>query len=293
MNTPLPFAAPRTATITRRTVVNGIAVGFTTLASLFAIAFFLVIIVYVLGQGGHYINLDFFTQLPPAEGESGGGMGNAIQGSLILLGFASLFGIPLGLFSGIYLAEFGRTSRFATVVRFFIDVLTGIPTIIFGLFAWVLIVVPSHSFSAYAGGIALGIIMIPIITRTTEEVLRLVPIELREASLALGVPEWRTLLQIILPSVGRGLITGILLGVTRIAGETAPLLLTAFGNLYWFEGPQYATAALPLNIYQFAKSGFPTQVHQAYAGAFVLISLLVLTSFAVRLATGGFKQQGR
>ncbi|MBA3822349.1 MAG: phosphate ABC transporter permease PstA [Ktedonobacterales bacterium] len=293
MSTPLPFAAPQTAATTRRAVVNGVAIAFTTSASLFAIAVFLVIILYVLGQGGQYINLDFFTQLSPPPGQSGGGVGPAIQGSFVLLGLASLFGIPLGLFAGIYLAEFGRTSNFATIVRFFIDVLTGIPTIIFGLFAWVLIVVPSHSFSAYAGGVALGIIMIPIVTRTTEEILRLVPTELREAALALGVPEWRTLLQVILPSVSRGLITGLLLALTRIAGETAPLLLTAFGNSFWNDGLNHAIDALPLRIYNFAQSPFPVQVHQAYAGAFVLIILLVLTSFGVRLATGGFRQSVR
>ncbi len=293
MSAPLPFDAPRTALTTRRTIVNAAVTGVTTLASVFAIGVFLVIVLYVLSQGGRYLNLDFFTKLPPPPGQSGGGVRQAIQGSFVLLGLASLFGIPLGLFSGLYLAEFGRTSWFATGVRFIIDVLTGIPTIIFGLFAWVVIVVPSHSFSANAGGVALGIIMIPIVTRTTEEVLRLVPVELREAALALGVPEWRTLLQVILPSVRNGLITGVLLALTRVAGETAPLLMTAFGNLFWNQGFTTAIDALPLRIFTFAQSPFPVQVHQAYAGAFVLIVILALTSFAVRWATGGFTQQGR
>jgi phosphate transport system permease protein len=293
MSAPLPFATSNTANATRRSVINTIATIFTTLASAFAIAVFLVIVIYLLAQGAKYLNLDFFTQLPPPPGQAGGGIGNAIQGSLILLGLASLMGIPLGILSGLYLAEFGRTSLFATGVRFIIDVLTGIPTIIFGLFAWVLIVIPNHSSSANAGGVALGIIMIPIITRTTEEVLRLVPVELREAALALGVPEWRTLLQVILPSVSSGLITGILLALTRIAGETAPLLMTAGGNNFWFQNLNYAIDALPLRIYKFSQSPYPDEVHQAFTGAFVLIAALTLTSLTVRWATGGFKARGR
>ena len=290
---PLPFTSASATLTTRRNAVNIVATVFTTLASAFAIAVFLSVVLYVLVQGGKYLNIDFFTLLPAPIGEAGGGVANAIAGSLVLLGLAALLGIPLGLFSGLYLAEFGRTSRFATGVRFIIDVLTGIPTIIFGLFAWVVIVVPQHGFSAYAGGIALGIIMIPIMTRTTEEILRLVSVELREAALALGVPEWRTLLQVILPSVRGGLVTGILLALTRVAGETAPLLLTSFGNNFWNLGLNHAIDSLPTRIYLFAQSGFPTQVHQAYAGAFVLICMLILTSFAVRLATGGFKPRGR
>jgi phosphate transport system permease protein len=178
-------------------------------------------------------------------------------------------------------------------VRFLVDVLTGIPTIIFGLFAWVFVVVPQQGFSALAGGVALGIIMIPIVARTSEEVLRLVPKELREASFALGATESRTILQVVIPAARNGIITGIVLSMARVAGETAPLLMTAFGTPFFNTDITQPIDALPLRIFNFAESPYPAQINQAYAGSLVLIVLILLTSFAIRWATGGFKRSSR
>src|SRR5260370_34783685 len=189
-------------------------------------------------------------------------MGEAVQGTLILLGRAGLFGIPLGLFTGIYLSEFGR-GRFANGVRFLVDMLTGIPTIIFGLFAWVLIVVPQQTFSGLSGGAALGIIMVPIVARTTEDVLRLVPKELREASLALGATESRTIIRVVLPAALSGIITGILLALARVAGEAAPLLITAFGTTFWNTDITQPMDALTLPVFAFTESPYPLQITQA------------------------------
>jgi phosphate transport system permease protein len=285
-----PFQPQRSALDLRRQVGNVLVIAFTTLCVAFAVGVLLYLLFYVLSQGIRFINLDVFTKLPTPNGEPGGGMGEAVQGTLILLGLAALFGVPLGLFTGIYLAEFGR-GRFANGVRFLVDMLTGIPTIIFGLFAWVLIVVPQQTFSGFAGGVALGIIMIPIVARTTEDVLRLVPKELREASLALGATEARTITRVVLPAALSGIITGILLALARVAGETAPLLMTAFGTTFWNADITQPMDALTLRVFVFTESPYPVQVHQAYAGAFVLILLIVLASFAVRWATGGFKRR--
>ncbi len=286
------FQPQRPALDLRRQAGNALVIAFTTLCVAFAVGVLLYLLFYVLGQGIRFINLDVFTKLPTPNGEPGGGMGEAVQGTLILLGLAALFGVPLGLFTGIYLAEFGR-GRFANSVRFLVDMLTGIPTIIFGLFAWVLIVVPQQTFSGLSGGVALGIIMIPIVARTTEDVLRLVPKELREASLALGATEARTITRVVLPAALSGIITGILLALARVAGETAPLLMTAFGTTFWNTDITQPMDALTLRVFVFTESPYPVQVHQAYAGAFVLILLIVIASFAVRWATGGFKQRAR
>ncbi len=286
------FQAPRTAHQFRRHVSNMVLIVFCVFATTFAVAVLLFLLFYVLRTGLPYINLNLFTQIPTPNGEPGGGMANAIQGSLILVGLASLFGVPLGLFTGIYLAEFGR-GAIATGVRFLVDVLTGIPTIIFGLFAWVFIVVPQQTFSGLAGGVALGIIMIPIVARTSEEVLRLVPHELREASLALGATESRTILRVVLPAARNGIITGIVLAMARVAGETAPLLMTAFGNPFFNADVTQPMDALPLRIFNFAESPYQAQINQSYAGSLVLIILIVLTSFAIRWATGGFRRESR
>jgi phosphate transport system permease protein len=287
-----PFQPQRSALSVRRQAGNALVIAFTTLCATFAVGILLYLLFFVLSQGVRYINLDVFTKLPTPNGELGGGMGEAVQGTMILLGLAALFGVPLGLFTGIFLAEFGR-GRFANGVRFLVDMLTGIPTIIFGLFAWVLIVVPQQTFSGFAGGVALGIIMIPIVARTTEDVLRLVPKELREASLALGATEARTITRVVLPAALSGIITGILLALARVAGETAPLLMTAFGTTFWNADITQPMDALTLRVFVFTESPYLVQVHQAYAGAFVLILLIVLASFAVRWVTGGFKQRAR
>lgn len=283
-----PFQAPRTAHNARRRASNIAIIVLSLLATAFAVIVLLYLLLYVLRAGLPYINLDLFTKIPTPNGEPGGGLGPAIQGSLILVGLASLFGVPLGLFTGIYLSEFGR-GAIATGVRFLVDVLTGIPTIIFGLFAWIFIVVPQQTFSGLAGGVALGIIMIPIVARTTEEVLRLVPKELREASLALGATESRTILRVVVPAASSGIITGIVLAMARVAGETAPLLMTAFGTQFFNSDITQPMDALPLRIFNFAESPYQEQINQAYAGSLVLIALILLTSFAIRWVTGGFK----
>jgi phosphate transport system permease protein len=287
-----PFQAPRTTHNIRRRASNIAIIVLSLLATAFAVIVLLYLLLYVLRAGLPYINLDLFTKIPAPNGEPGGGLGPAIQGSLILVGLASLFGVPLGLFTGIYLSEFGR-GAIAMGVRFLVDVLTGVPTIIFGLFAWIFIVVPQQTFSGLAGGVALGIIMIPIVARTTEEVLRLVPKELREASLALGATESRTILTVVIPAASSGIITGIVLAMARVAGETAPLLMTAFGNPFFNSDITQPMDALPLRIFNFAESPYQAQINQAYAGSLVLIVLILLTSFAIRWATGGFRRQGR
>ena len=290
MPTAHPFQPPRSAHELRRRVGNIVAILLTGVAIAFAVIILLYLLFYVLRQGIPYINLDFLTKTPTPNGEPGGGVGEAIQGSLILVGLAALLGVPLGVFTGIYLSEFGR-GAFANAVRFLVAVLTGIPTIIFGLFAWVFIVVPQQTFSGLAGGVALGIIMIPIVATTSEEVLRLVPKELREASLALGATEARTILRVVLPASINGIITGVVLAMARVAGETAPLLMTAFGTNFFNADFTQPMDALPLRIFVFTESPYQAQVNQAYAGAVILILLIVLTSFAVRWATGGFKHR--
>ncbi|HVB23521.1 MAG TPA: phosphate ABC transporter permease PstA [Ktedonobacteraceae bacterium] len=285
-----PFQPPQSAHNIGRRASNMLVILFTLAATLFAVLVLLYLLFYVLRQGIQYINPGFFINLPTPNGEPGGGMAEAVQGSFILVGLAALFGVPLGLFTGIYLAEFGR-GVFAKGVRFLVAVLTGIPTIIFGLFAWVYIVVPQQSFSGLAGGVALGIIMIPIVASTSESVLRLVPQDLREASLALGATESRTILRVVLPAARNGIITGIVLAMARVAGETAPLLMTAFGTPFFNTDVTQPMDALPLRIFVFTESPYQAQINQAYAGAMVLILLILITSFAVRWATGGFKQR--
>lgn len=284
------FQPPRSALAIRRQISNALVIVLATLFALFALGVLIYLIVYILRQGIPYLNLEFFTRLPAPNGEPGGGMGPAVQGTLILVGLASLLGVPLGLFTAIYLAEFGR-GHLARGVRFLVDLLNGVPTIIFGLFAWVLIVVPQQSFSGLAGGVALGIIMIPIVARTAEDVLRLVPRELREASLALGATEARTIVRVVLPAARNGIITGIVLAMARVAGETAPLLMTAFGTTFWNTDITQPIDALPLRIFNFTLSPYQVQINQAYTGAFVLILLILIASFSVRWATGGFKRR--
>jgi phosphate transport system permease protein len=285
-----PFQPPQSARGIQRQFSNGCLIVFATLFALLAVGVLIYLLFYVILNGIRYINLDFFTKLPTPNGEPGGGMGPAIQGTIILVGLASLFGIPLGIFTAIYLSEFGR-GRLANAVRSLVDLLTGVPTIIFGLFAWVLIVVPQQTFSGFSGGVALGIIMIPIVARTTEDVLHLVPREQREASLALGATEARTTLRVVIPAALSGIVTGIVLAMARVAGETAPLLMTAFGTTFRNSGIFEPMDALTLRVYNFTLSPYQLQVNQAYAGALVLILLILITSFTVRWFTGGFKRR--
>jgi len=283
----------------RRRVADIVAVVLTSVFAGAAILFLGYFIVFVASQGIRYINLDFFTQEPVAEGNSGGGIVTAIEGSLVMLTISSIIGIPLGMAVGVYLAEFGR-GRVAGAVRFLVDTLTGLPTIVFGLLIWVLLVAQTRAFSGLAGGLALSIIMVPTVARATEEILRLVPGSIREASIALGGTESRTILRVVVPAARSGIITGILLALARVAGETAPLLMTALGQNFFIPADQLLGSitntpfeAIPKQIYDFSKSPVPTQQHQAYAAAFVLLFLVIVTSALVRLATGGFKQRGR
>jgi phosphate transport system permease protein len=241
------------------------------------------ILAYLLYRGVGSINWAFLTQIPKPVGEAGGGMANAIGGSAVILGLASLIGVPLGIGAGIYLAEYGA-NRFGDIVRFTSDVLNGVPSIVIGIVAYSIVVLRQRHFSALAGGVALAIMMVPTITRTTEEMLLLVPQSIREAAYGLGVPRWRTTLSITLRTATSGVITGIMLAFARIAGETAPLLFTAFGNSYWNFNVNQPTAALPLQIFIYAISPFDEWHRQAWAGALVLIILIVGAVTAVRLA---------
>jgi phosphate transport system permease protein len=241
---------------------------------------------YTVGQGIGAINIDFFVQMPKPVGEAGGGMANALAGTLILIVLGSLVGVPVGIFAGIYLAEHGN-NLFGTAVRFLSDVLSGIPSIVVGVVAYMLFVVPMKTFSALAGGVALGILMIPTITRTTEEMIRLVPHSYREAGLALGLPQWKTTIRIILPAALKGITTGVLLGVARAAGETAPLLFTALGNRFWSTALKEPIASLTVFIYDYAKSPFEDWIQQAWAAALVLILLIFALNLVFRFATRG------
>ncbi|MCC7405061.1 MAG: phosphate ABC transporter permease PstA [Bdellovibrionales bacterium] len=242
---------------------------------------FLFITWYVLQKGLGAVNWDFFTQIPKGPGETGGGVANAIIGSGVLIFLASLSGIPWGMGVGIYLSEYS-TGRTARILRFAVDLLASVPSIVVGIFVYGLIVVP-FGFSAYAGGIALMIIMIPVVARSTEEILRLIPAHIREAGLALGVPRWKVILRIIVPGSRAGILTGVMLAIARVAGETAPLLFTSFGNQFHARGLNQATASLPVQIYTFAKSGFEDWEQQAWAGALVLVLFVLFINLTTRL----------
>ena len=243
------------------------------------------IFAYLVYRGIGSINWAFLTQTPKPVGEAGGGMANAIGGSVLILGIASLLGVPFGIGAGIYLAEYGR-NRFGDIIRFTSDVLNGVPSIVIGIVAYSVVVLRQKHFSAVAGGFALAIMMVPTITRTTEEMLLLVPQSIREAAYGLGVPRWRTTLSITLRTATSGVITGVMLAFARVAGETAPLLFTAFGNQYWNLNVNQSTAALPLQIFTYAISPFDEWHRQAWAGALILIVLIVVSVGAVRIAAG-------
>jgi phosphate transport system permease protein len=240
------------------------------------------VLYYVTARGIGGINLDFFTELPKPVGESGGGMANALVGTLKLVFLACVFGIPPGVLAGVYLAEFGE-SRFGRLVRFSADVMSGVPSITVGIFVYALVVLQAKHFSAFAGGIALGVLMLPTVTRTTEELLKLVPESLREAALGLGVPKWRATLRVMLRTAAPGIATGVMLAVARVAGETAPLLFTAFSNPFWSSGLNEPTASLPMNIYNYAVSPYEEWHRQAWAAALVLLLLVLLLNVSARL----------
>ena len=245
----------------------------------------LVLIFYHLVKlGFSSINWAFFTQLPKAVGETGGGMGNAIVGTFVLLGQAAALGVPIGVLGGVFLSEYG-SAGVSGWIRFGADILNGVPSIVWGLVVYPLVVMPMHNFSALAGGIVLGLMMVPLVMRTTEEVLHLVPSGYREAALALGISKWRTILQIVVRTALKGIVTGILLALARVAGETAPLLFTAFGNRYWAYKLTEPIAALPLQIFNYATSPYDDWHRQAWAGALVLLLLVLLINIGVRVLT--------
>lgn len=268
----------------KRKLINSLMIFLCVIAALLTILPLLYIFFYTTQSGISSLNIDFFTQLPKPVGEEGGGMANAIVGSLILISIGGVIGIPIGIMTGIYISEYSK-SIFSTIIKFTTDILSGVPSIIIGIFAYGIIVIPMQRFSALSGGFALGILMIPTITKITEEMLRLVPQSLREASLALGVSRWKTTLRIVLTSASSGIITGVLLAIARAAGETAPLLFTSFGNSFWQTNIDEPMAALPLQIFAYAISPYDDWHRQAWAGAFVLIFLVFVVNLLVRYVT--------
>ncbi len=270
----------------RRFVMNGVVVGLSVVATLLVLAPLVAILGYLLYKGASSLNLAFFTHIPAPVGEPGGGMANSIVGSGIVLALASLLGIPVGVAAGLYLAEFGRGTKTATAVRFTADVLNGVPSIVMGIAIYSLVVLEQKHFSAFAGGVALAIMMVPTITRTTEEMLLIVPNSVREAALGLGVSKWRTALSISLRTASPGIITGCMLAFARVAGETAPLLFTAFGNQFWSLKLNQPIAALPLQIFVYAISPYDEWHRLAWAGALVLIVLIMVSVTLVRIFAG-------
>jgi phosphate transport system permease protein len=265
----------------RRRLSNGLALSLITLAALVVTVPLFLILGTVIYRGASGLNWAFFTQIPKPIGELGGGMANAIGGSIMLLGAASLIGVPMGVGAGVFLAEYGR-NKWGNIVRFTADVLNGVPSIVIGMTVYALVVVVQRHFSLLAGSVALGIIMIPTISRTTEEVLLLVPQSIREAALGLGIPRWRTILSVVLRTASAGIVTSIMLAFARIAGETAPLLFTALGNQYWNTNLNQPTAALPLQIYVYSQMPYDQAHQQAWTGALVLISMIMLTVIVFR-----------
>jgi phosphate transport system permease protein len=276
---------PSAANRVWRNVANHTATALTVLATIVVISPLIAIFGYLIYKGASSLNLNFFTKIPAPVGETGGGMANAIVGSTVLLAVGSAIGVPIGIAAGIFLAEFGRGGKLANVVRFTADVLNGVPSIVMGVAVYALIVLPQKHFSALSGGVALGIMMIPTITRTTEEMLLMVPHAIREAALGLGVPNWRSVLSITLRTASPGVITGCMLAFARVAGETAPLLFTAFGNQFWSANINQPIAALPLQIYVYALSPYDDWHRLAWAGALVLITLIVISVSLVRFVT--------
>ncbi|MGC2300313.1 MAG: phosphate ABC transporter permease PstA [Acidobacteriaceae bacterium] len=275
----------RTANRRWRWFTNHLASVLAVLSTILVIAPLVAIFIDLVYKGTSSLNWNFFTKIPAPVGEPGGGMANAIVGSAVLLAVASALGIPIGIAAGIYLAEYGRGTRLSNVVRFTADVLNGVPSIVMGVAVYALIVVPTKGYSAFAGGVALGIMMIPTVARTTEEMLLMVPHSIREAALGLGVPNWRSMVSITLKTAMPGVITGCMLAFARVAGETAPLIFTAFGNQFWSTALNQPIAALPLQIYVYALSPYDEWHRLAWAGSLVLIVLIVVSVSLVRYVT--------
>ncbi len=265
-----------------RKSVNAVMLSLTGLCALTSLSVLLFILGYLVWKGGNYLSWSFLTHLPAPVGETGGGMANAIVGSGKLLLIAAVTGIPVGFLAGVYLAEFGGNT-FSFLVRYTADLLNGVPSIVMGIFAYTIVVMPMGHFSALAGGLALGVMLIPIVVRSTEEFLRAVPTTLREGALALGATKWRSVATVIVPAAFQGIATGMLLSLARVAGETAPLLFTSFGNQFWSSGFNQATASLPVMIYTYAISPYDDWHRQAWAAGLLLLALVLLANVGARL----------
>lgn len=263
-------------------ITNVVMLSLTGLCALVTTSILFFILGYLVWHGGRSLNLDFFTRLPLPVGETGGGMANAIVGSAKLLLLASLIGVPIGFIAGVYLAEFGK-GTFAWAVRYFTDLLNGVPSIVMGIFVYAIVVLPMGHFSTLAGGVALGIMMIPIAVRSTEEFLRAVPHNLREGSMALGASQTSTIVRVVIPAAINGIITGIMLDLARVAGETAPLLFTALGNQFWSPGWNQPTASLPVMVFTYAVSPYDDWHRQAWAAGLVLLAAVLLTNILARV----------
>ncbi|MDE2512168.1 MAG: phosphate ABC transporter permease PstA [Elusimicrobia bacterium] len=257
--------------------------GLTAVCAALSASILFAILGYIAWKGASSVSWTFLTNLPAPVGETGGGIANAIVGSAKVVGLAGLMGVPVGVLAGVYLSEYGGRGRFAFWVRYAADVLNGVPSIVVGLFAYALVVVPMKRFSALSGSVALAIIMIPIVLRNTEEFLRLVPGTIREAALALGVPRWKVTLMVMLPTAGRGIMTGALLALSRVAGETAPLIFTAFGNRFWDKGWLNPIATLPHLLYTYAISPYEDWHRQAWAAALILMLFVLAVNITARL----------
>ena len=279
--------------IARRNIVNNIMLTITGICTVLTVSVLFLILGYLVVNGWRSLDLNFFTKLPLASGESGGGMANAIVGSFILILIAAAIGIPVGFMGGVYLAEFGGKTV-PMLIRYTADLLNGVPSIVIGIFAWTVIVVPMHHFSAWAGGFALSLMMIPIGLRATEQFLRSVPNSLREGSLALGASKTRTIISVIVPAAKQGILTGMILGVARVSGEAAPLLFTSLNNQYWANNLNEPIAALPLMIFYRATSAYEDFHRQAWAAGLVLLVLVLIANIASRwvLSRGASTQRG-
>ena len=277
---------------TWRKAVNAGMLSLTGVCAGLVVSVLFFILGYLVWHGGKALDWDFFTKLPKPVGEAGGGMANAIVGSAKLLLLASLIGVPIGFFGGVYLAEFGGRT-FAFLVRYTTDLLNGVPSIVIGIFAYSIVVLPMHHFSTLAGGVALGLMMIPIALRSTEEFLRLVPRPLREGAMALGASRWKTIATVVVPAAYRGVLTAILLALARVAGETAPLLFTAFNNRFWSPGWNQPTASLPVMIFTYAIAPYEDWHRQAWAAGLVLLGLVLLTNIVARVVLSRRVSVGR
>ena len=266
----------------RRKIVNLLVFFFCGVCTFAAVGILFFILGYLFWNGGRYVNWDFFTKLPTPVGESGGGMANAILGSLKIVGLATCMGVPVGFLGGVYLAEYGGR-RFPFIVRYAADLLNGVPSIVIGIFAYTVLVLNVKHFSVWAGSFALAIIMVPTTLRTTEEFLRSVPGSLRESAFALGASRWQTVLTVVLPAASKGILAGVLLGIARVAGETAPLLFTSFSNRFWSKSLDEPTASLPVMIYTYAIAPYEDWHRQAWAAGFVLLLMVFVLNVVARL----------